>query len=115
MSFKKALFTLTAVAAIGLAGCASLDTEKPKNITQFIPETSLETRVVDINKDKYLDMVYLTKSKSGYELKTMRGNNDGSFTNPQLIRNYGNIDPRTLNFLTFFYHDISKVIEGKVR
>lgn len=104
-----------ALATIGLSGCASLDTEKQKSITQFIPERCVETRVVDINKDRYLDMVYLTKLKNGYELKVMKGNNDGSFRDPESIRNYGEIDPRTLNFLTFFYHDVQKVIDGQVR
>lgn len=102
--------------ALSLIGCASLNTEKPRrNITELIPEKYIEARVVDANKDGYFDMAYLTKLKSEYGLKIMRGNNDGSFTNPKLIRNYGNIDPRTRNFLVFFYHDISKVIEDKVR
>ena len=105
-----------ALTLAGLNGCATLEEkEEPRrNITEFIPETPLETRVVDVNKDGHLDMIYLTKSKSGYELKIMKGNNNGSFTNPRLVRSYER-DPRTLNFLTFFYHDISKVIDGKVR
>lgn len=115
MSFRKTICALTAVTMIGLAGCASLDTEKSRNITEFIPEKTLGTRIVDTNKDGYFDMVYLTKSNKDYKLKIMRGNNDGSFTNPELIRDYGNINPRTRNFLVFFYHDLPKVIEGKVR
>jgi len=101
--------------ALSLIGCASFNEQKQKGITELIPEKYLEARVVDANKDGYFDMAYLTKLKSGYGLKIMKGNNDGSFTNPELIRNYGNIDPRTRNFLVFFYHDISKVIEDKVR
>ena len=116
MSFKKTICALTAATMIGLSGCASLNTEKPRrNITELIPEKYIEARVIDTNKDGYFDMAYLTKSKSGYGLKIIKGNNDGSFTNPALIRNYGNMDPRTRNFLVFFYHDISKVIENKVK
>jgi hypothetical protein len=107
---------LVTAATIGLAGCATVEEQKYRNITEFIPDKPVETRVVDVNKDGYLDMVYLTKSKEGdYLLKMMKANNNGSFMNPQLIRNYGKVSPQTLNWLTFFYHDISKVIEGKVR
>jgi len=102
--------------ATALGGCATIEEQKYRNITEFIPDKPIETRVVDVNKDGFLDMVYLTKSKEGdYLLKVMEATNHGSFLNPQLIRNYGKISPKTLNWLTFFYHDISKVIDDKVR
>ena len=102
--------------ATGLAGCATVEEQKYRNITEFIPDKTVETRVVDVNKDGHLDMVYLTRSKEGdYLLKIMKANNNGSFMNPQIIRNYGKISPKTLNWLTFFYHDISKVIDDKVK
>ncbi len=101
---------------IGLTGCATVEEQKQRNITEFIPEQYSEARVVDINKDGRLDMIYLTQSKKGdYLLKVMKANNNGTFMNPQTIHNYGKLDPRTLNFLTFFYYDISKIIDGKVK
>jgi len=120
MNNLQKLFGIGAIALTlaGVSGCATLSNEeKPRrNITEFIPDKNVETRVVDVNKDGHLDMVYLTKSKEGdYLLKVMKANNNGSFMDPQLVRNYGKMDPRTLNFLTFFYYDISKVIDGKVR
>ena len=61
-------------------------------------------------------MVYLTKSKEGdYLLKIMKANNNGSFMNPQVAKNYGKIDPRTLNWLTGFYHLTDRIIDSSMK
>ncbi|OGJ13304.1 hypothetical protein A3K82_01990 [Candidatus Pacearchaeota archaeon RBG_19FT_COMBO_34_9] len=116
MSFKRTLGALLATAAIGLSGCQSMNVQKL---------AELESRMADIDRDGELEKVFLTTvynpkiSKNEYELRIEERDNEGRLKKLEVVRNYGTMDPRTRNYLVFFYsgnlNHLDLVIDGSVR
>jgi hypothetical protein len=101
----------------GITGCQTAEAVKPV-------EQPLPSRIVDIDKDGkpervYVEKIYNLASKEyEYELRVEGTDKDGR-KRMEVIRNYGTMDPRTLNYLTCFYsgnpEHLNLVIDGKIR